>query len=253
MKHNNWAFLFFVLYASCAQALSEKTCTKYNLGWHFYCEKPKEEIAAEASLPVTPKEQLTAIQQKLDDLRITAVMQPTQENIVAYVTFQQEQLERASHFSDAWSKMLWQRPDLDLTISSPVSSVGKQAWMDTRQEEIRKALLSLHERYGIFFVYSSTCPYCHRYSPILKSMQNSYQLSIFPISKDGGILPEWPESVKNTGQLGVLGLEDSPVPATLLFDKVSGQVTQVGYGILSESELAERLYTLTKVGDDHAH
>jgi hypothetical protein len=42
------------------------------------------------------------------------------------------------------------------------------------------------------------------------------------------------------------------VPATVLFDKETRQIIPVGFGVLSHSDLEERIYAITKleVGDD---
>ena len=73
-----------------------------------------------------------------------------------------------------------------------------------------------------------------------------------PISMDGGGLPEWPNFMVNNGQITKMGITETSVPQTVLFDKDSRQVIPVGTGVLSHSELEERIYAITKleVGDD---
>jgi hypothetical protein len=56
----------------------------------------------------------------------------------------------------------------------------------------------------------------------------------------------------NKGQISKMGIEVEAVPATILFDKTTKRVMPVGFGVLSHSDLEERIYAVTKleVGDD---
>ncbi len=72
-----------------------------------------------------------------------------------------------------------------------------------------------------------------------------------PVSMDGGSLPDWQQSVVNKGQVEKMGLESSAVPATVLFDKENKQFIPVGFGVLSHSELEERIYAITKLEVGH--
>ena len=104
-------------------------CGERKLGQWFYCVKPKP---AEASPSATPEPQMSAaeriatISKQLDELKARAILEPTEANVIAYVRFQREQLDRASTFSDTWQRALWQNPDLDYTLQRPVSTVGKR-------------------------------------------------------------------------------------------------------------------------------
>jgi conjugal transfer pilus assembly protein TraF len=163
----------------------------------------------------------------------------------AYMEYQQEQINRASLFSDAWRRALWKTPSLDYLQQRPASSIGKQAWTDERNNEIEKVVRNLNKRYGIFFVFKSSCNFCHTYSPVLKSFSEKYGLKIIPISLDGGILKEWPKTLKENGQLHKLGIEIKQVPATILFDNLKKQVVPIGYGVMTHDQLKERIYVLT--------
>ena len=105
-------------------------CGERRLGQWFYCERPK----AKPSTPQAPAQpqqsstaQLKAITRQLDELKARAILEPTEANVIAYVRYQREQLDRASTFSDTWQRALWQNPDIDYTLQRPVSTVGKRA------------------------------------------------------------------------------------------------------------------------------
>ena len=109
----------------------ELYCEKRKLGYWFYCTKPKQLEADETqTLPpevqTSASEQLDAVTKELRELKAKAILQPTRENVIAYIRFQREQLDRASLFSDVWQRAIWQQPDLDYTLERPVSTLAKR-------------------------------------------------------------------------------------------------------------------------------
>src|SRR3546814_3898700 len=128
-------------------------CAERRLGQWFYCSKPRATEPEKQAVPVPSSavERMSAITRQLDELKARAILDPTEENVIAYVRFQREQLDRASTFSDTWHSALWQNPDLDYTLQRPVSTVGKRAWLDNRRAEREAVLASLSKRYGLFY------------------------------------------------------------------------------------------------------
>ncbi|MFC1659635.1 conjugal transfer protein TraF [Pseudomonadota bacterium] len=239
-------------------------CESRGLGWHFYCDvkkespkKEKEKInkpqVEQKTSKLSPTEELEQIQQKLEELKAMAILYPTEANMKAYMKYQQEQVNKASLFSDSWRRTLWSNPELDYLQQRPGSAIGKQAWTDERNKDIDKVIFNLNKRYGIFFIFKSTCNFCHAYSPILKSFSEEYNLKIIPVTLDNGTLPEWSKTLRDTGQLNRLGIQIEQVPATILFDNLNKQVIPIGYGIMTQDELKERIYVLTtmKPGEDY--
>jgi hypothetical protein len=91
-------------------------CDERKLGTWFYCNseeakrKARERAKQQQPAPSVPAvERMAAITRQLDELKALAVLEPTQENIVNYIRFQREQLDRASTFADVWGPAA-QRP-----------------------------------------------------------------------------------------------------------------------------------------------
>ena len=259
MRQNKVWWLLVVWWVGWAASAQGYDCEVQQLGWHFYCEE-EEEAPETAHQPPQPantapsnaRAQLEAIQEELEDLKAKAVLDPSPDNIRAYIAFQQQQLERASLFAQSWQRTIWQHPELDYTLKRPVSSVAKQAWLDERKQRTEAALASLPERYGVFFFFQGDCGYCHAYSPILKRFAERHGLHVMAVSIDGGRLPDWPDAVRDRGQAAAFGVKGQGVPATLLYDNHTQNVLPIGFGVLTEQQLAARIFTLTKmeVGDD---
>src|SRR3546814_8128889 len=64
------------------------------------------------SSDLAASERLASISKELDELKARAILEPSEENVTAYIRFQREQLDRASMFSDVWQRSMWQNPDL---------------------------------------------------------------------------------------------------------------------------------------------
>ncbi|MBS0638141.1 MAG: conjugal transfer protein TraF [Verrucomicrobia bacterium] len=242
-------FMYFVILSLLPSlVVAKEICEKQNLGWHFYCDptKTKEKALTQEQEVQLAKEELSAIKQRLEDLKIAAVINPTTENLTNYMAFQNEQMNRAGAFSKKWQEIVWQTPSLDSLVKNPISTVGNEVNSEIKRKGIQKTLAHLNERYGLFFFYSSKCVYCLKFSSIIKTFAAHHNLEVMAVSMDGGILPEWPTSVVNSGQAEKLGMAGKPVPAVILFDAKAKRIIPVGFGLLTIDQLEERIFRLTQ-------
>jgi conjugal transfer pilus assembly protein TraF len=229
-------------------------CKERRLGTWFYCEKPKEAPRTTAAPQASARDRLAAISTSLEELKARAILEPSPENVTAYVRFQREQLDRSSMFADVWQRALWQDPGLDYTLQRPVSTLGKRAWIDQRKGDRDLVMAQLSQRYGVFYFYASSCGACDIFSPILKAVSDKYGLSVLAVSMDGGPSAVFPGYMVDSGQYERLGMgTDRQVPALVLFDSVTKQPMPIGYGILSQDEIMDRVFQLTQVaaGSDY--
>jgi conjugal transfer pilus assembly protein TraF len=228
-------------------------CRQRKLGTWFYCDRPKPPASDRQAAPTAPAaERLAAIGRQLDELKAKAILDPSEENVTAYIRFQREQLDRASTFSDQWQRTIWQNPDLDYTLQRPVSTLGKRAWLDNRTAEEEQALARLSERYGIFYFYAQSCGACDIFAPILKALAEKSGLSVVAVSMDGGPNKTFPNYVVDVGQYARMGLTSRATPALVLFDTATKRPIPIGTGILTADEIRTRIFTLTNtnVGSD---
>ncbi|MGW8281534.1 conjugal transfer protein TraF (plasmid) [Sphingomonas aurantiaca] len=229
-------------------------CGERRLGQWFYCERPKAKPStpqASAQPQQSSTAQLKAITRQLDELKARAILEPTEANVIAYVRYQREQLDRASTFSDTWQRALWQNPDIDYTLQRPVSTVGKRAWTDNRSATRDQVLSRLGQRYGMFYFFAQSCAACEVFSPILRSVADSHRITVMAVSTDGGPSRQFPNYVVDSGQRQRMGVPLA-TPALVLFDTVTRKTVPVGFGVMSADEVMERIFMLTnsKVGSD---
>ena len=230
-----------------------------SLGWHFYCDRredsreaqPAPPPVAEPAKPAT--ERIQEMRKALEEARAEAILDPTRENVTAYLRLQQETLQRAAAFSDAFRRTVWATPELDYTLRRPVGALAKQVWSDQRRGARDAALARLGERYGLIYLGHAGCAGCKVFGPLLRAFAQRHNLDVLAVSLTGEALEGWPEAVADQGRAARLGLAGAPSPALVLFDTVTRRVVPVGFGIMAEDEMAERIFALTALepGNDY--
>ena len=232
------------------------------LGWHFYCDREEErqpEPPRASPLPAPPgaadtpsaTERILALRKALEETRAEAILDPTPENVTAYLRLQQETLRKAAAFSDAFRRTVWATPELDYTLTRPVGALAKQVWSDQRRQARDRALASLKDRYGLIYLGHAGCAGCKVFGPLLRAFATRHGLDVLAVSLTGEALDGWPEAVADNGRAARLGLADAPVPALALFDTALRRVLPVGFGVMAEDEMAERIFALTALEPGH--
>ena len=233
-----------------------------SLGWHFYCDRTEREEPQPAEpAPAPPSvvderpamERILELRRALEEARAEAILNPTTENVTAYLRLQQETLQRAAAFSDAFRRTVWATPELDYTLRRPVGALAKQVWSDERRGARDAALARLGERYGLIYLGHAGCAACKVFGPLLRAFAQRHNLDVLAVSLTGEALEGWPEAVADQGRAARLGLAGAPSPALVLFDTVTRRVVPVGFGVMAEDEMAERIFALTALepGNDY--
>ena len=220
-------------------------------GWHWYEdreredeEKPLKQKRPNASHSQTPTEKIEAQRKVLEQKLHTAIVAPTRENVIAYIIAQKALMDQSQRFSESWQRVVMTTPALDETLVHPVDQNARHVYYQTRNQEITKRIKALAQEYGLFFFFKGNCPYCHHFAPIVKHFAKKHGWSVLPISLDGGMIPEFPNAKRDNGMAA--RLQVSHVPALIAFHSGSGQMIPLAYGMVSESEIEERIDVLTR-------
>ena len=220
------------------------------LGTWFYCDKPKARPRTRTDSQASQQsaaDQMKAITAQLDELTARAVLEPTTEHVTAYISFQRQQLDRASTFSDVWQRAIWQNPGLDYTLQRPVSTLGKRAWLDNRTADRASVMQRISQRYGVFYFYAQSCAACEVQAPILKSVADMNGLHVQAVSTDGGPNRVFPNYLVDSGQMARMGLTSRATPTLVLFDTVTRRPIPIGTGLMAADEIMDRIFTLTNI------
>ena len=252
--------LLSILSATQAEAREWRSWCGANaspLGWHFYCDrderKDEEPQTEQAPKTKSARERILSTRKALEEARAQAILEPTPENVTAYLRLQQEALQSAAVFSDVFRRAVWANPDLDYTLRRPVGALAKKLWSEERRAERDAALAGLGERYGLIYLGSDKCPACRIFGPLLRAFALRHGLEVLAVSTTGSALEGWPEAVPDNGRAARLGIKAPALPAVFLYDTKKKRAIPVSYGLVAEDQLAERIFALTarEVGSDY--
>ena len=227
-------------------------------GWHWYefLPLPEEEDPTQAQeqapqakvtapAPKTPSELVKAYREELENRLHRAWVDPTHKNIKAYQEMQKDMMDRSKVFSHTWLQTVFQNPELDHTLVSPVNQQARHLQLDLEKDRTRKTIKSLSEENGLFFFFAGDCPHCHTFAPVVKRFSELYGWNVIAISVDGGSLPEFPDAQSDNGLFKAW--EVKVLPSLYAVNPATKTVIPVAYGVTAMDEMENRIMTL--VGD----
>lgn len=219
-------------------------------GWFWYRDPPPSKTRPAPKVPTTPARprelaDFEAMQQRLETLKRVAVMNPTDDNLMAYMRFQRMVMDRSQVFADRWQRLVWREPSLDYASEGrPTNTLAIAAFDDRQKERDTAAVRQLATTHGLVFVFRSDCPFCHRFAPVLKRFAQTHGLTVLAVSLDGGTLPEYPGARPDNGIAARLNAR--AVPALYLTQPSRREFRPVGFGLMSDTDLLERIAALAR-------
>jgi conjugal transfer pilus assembly protein TraF len=232
-------------------------------GWHFY-DDPAPQVSPEPPKleppkPEPPKPQapqaephgakppelaeFEELQKRLEEYRHIAVIRPTEANVRRYMELEARVVRQAAHFADVARRLAWAHPELDMTLEGrPVNARAIEAFDREQAAQRASQVSALAATHVLFFFFRSDCPYCHAFAPTLHAFEAAYGLQVVPISVDGGALPPFAAYRRDNGIAAALDV--TQVPAVFLAEPRTGSIAPIGFGVLSESQLLERIATV---------
>ena len=216
-------------------------------GWFWYRDPPAAapRPAPPASKPPRELVEFEAMQKRLEDLKRVAVMNPTDANLTAYMRYQRMVMDKSEHFAERWQRLVWTVPDLDYGLSGrPTNAMAINVFDEQQRERQAQTIKSLAATHGLIFVFRGDCPHCHRFAPILKRFEQEFGFTVLAISMDGRAIPEYPNARPDNGMAARLNA--TAVPALYLTAPATRQIVPVGFGVMSMTDLVERIAALAQ-------
>ncbi|MBI2224938.1 MAG: conjugal transfer protein TraF [Betaproteobacteria bacterium] len=218
-------------------------------GWFWYRDPPAPAKPPTASPPPPSRRpelvEFESMQQRLDELKRVAVMNPTDTNLLAYMRYQRFVMNKSEFFAARWQRLVWTVPELDYGLTGrPTNSMAIGAFDEQQRDRQAQVVRNLAATHGLLFIFRSDCPYCHRFAPILKRFEQEFGMMVFPVSLDGRGLPEYPNPQLDNGI--ATRLNASVVPALYLTAPSKRQIRAVGFGVMAMTELVERIAALAQ-------
>ncbi|MFY9512780.1 MAG: conjugal transfer protein TraF [Rubrivivax sp.] len=232
-------------------------------GWHFY-EDPEPEAEIRPATPPpkpSPSSSKTSparapelveferLQKRLEEFRNIAIMRPTEANVRRYMELESKVVARASTFADVAQRVAWSTPELDPTLQGrPVNAKALEVFERQQLLERSQSIAALGRDHVLFFFFRGDCPYCHAFAPTVEAFQVRHGIQVVAVSIDGGPMPGFPDARRDNGIATTLKV--SQVPAVYLAQPFTGRITPIGFGVLSEAQLLERISAVTAPGYD---
>jgi len=232
--------------------LSGPSETPSRRGWHFYddplAELPLKPLPKVSPRPVTPAirpelERFRQLQREVEEVRAIAIIRPTEENVRRYMELESRVVRNASQFADLAQRIAWANPNLDpSTQGRPVNASALEAYEESQVRTRGSTLAALANDHALIFFFRGDCGYCHKMAPLLTAFRQRYGFPLIAVSVDGGAIPSLPMARTDNGI--VRALKVAQVPAVFLAQPFTGRIVPVGFGVLSESQLVERIMAL---------
>jgi conjugal transfer pilus assembly protein TraF len=251
--------LWGILAVLCCSTALAQGALDYSSPWqcdqrrfHWYCDlddgvekaPDPQRLESAESEGARAVEALKKLREEVEQKRALAILKPSSENLRTYIVAQEALMDRASVFSDVWRRVIWANPDLNYQLRNPSNNAAIQVRDGQRNRREGETLAALAKEWGLFFIFRSDCPYCHRLAPTLKLLSDQYGITVFPVSLDGGGLPDFPRPARDNGMAGALGV--SVVPMVVLGNIKDRRLLPIGSGVLSAQDIVERIYILTQ-------
>ena len=227
-------------------------------GWFWYrpvpaaadeapAEEPAEEGGTSLYPPLTAKidaaAELERVRQQLAQKVARAVLQPSEENLLAYLEAVEEVLGRARLAADYHKRVLWRHPRFDRAVKRPSTSpLGALTWKRELKEDMDRSLRKLASTHGLYFFVSGSCPYCGVMAPAILSFARRHGFALIAVSLDGGAPAQFPNFERAPDLARELAV--ATVPAVFVVEGGTGAATPVLYGVASIEEIERRLYRL---------
>lgn len=231
-------------------------------GWHFYEPEPKKIKPRRKPEPIPmpvptvpvppPVEQGPAplsaawLRDNIQVYMDRAIDNPTPENVELVAYLQRLSLDKAERYAQAMVQVPMNNPALDEYARSPITAVQRDAAEDQMSAAKKYALAKLSQRVGLWYFFSSTCPYCARQDPILDRFQRKTGFNVLSISLDGGphasgVPKPYVVDQGHAQQLGVM-----TTPTLVVADTVTNELHNLAAGLRTNSEIESRLLDLGK-------
>ena len=163
-----------------------------------------------------------------------AVMTPSPQNVLDYLTMQDIARKKSLAFANTVSFVNQQNPQLSLADDYPIAAPGRVAKDRLQQQEIDKTLKASASEFALLYFLSHDCQFCQAQSQILSYFKQKY--------------PQW--------QVKEINIQTNPdlaaqfnvqtVPHILLVYKHSDKAFPVATGVHSMMEIELNLYRAIK-------
>jgi conjugal transfer pilus assembly protein TraF len=230
---------------------------KDDRGFHWYppekkVVKPvkKKPVEQQAAVPKPKRlQEITDakdLREEVDRRKRVAIMNPSPENMYAYLEGNKFIQDKAAMFTDVWRRTVWQNSDLDYNVRNPTANFAQVDIKQARTRAYDAQVKDLSKNNGLMFFFRGDCQYCKIQAPILQMVTRQYGFRVMAVSLDGGGMDEFPGAKVDNGISKIVSNGEGVlnVPALYLVSDDTKRVVPIGAGVLAMDEIVDRIRVL---------
>ncbi len=148
---------------------------------------------------------------------------------------------RASQVANLWQYNMVQNPDLDPSVTEPISSFGLQLASKVKDVNDKSMMSVIAEEGELVYFSRQDCTYCHQMAPLVQELARESKMRISVVSFDKECLTGFAECVTGdiATQTGAI-LQVGVVPA--LFLRIKPQTwIRVATGVVDQKTMHDRI------------
>lgn len=221
-------------------------------GWFWYEDRQKQIEKIEQSpspltvpdvnppIPLTATMEMEAIRKEIEESLNRAILDPSKENVMTYMTMQKQWIDQSAQFSQQWVKNLLTYPNLDARVmDAPVTQYGVQVHKQLAREEKERKIQALTETHGLFFFYEGNNKLSQAFSFVVKEFSKKYSWQVIGISCDGILIPGFEANHIDQGLVQRLGIEN--FPSLFLIDPNQRKHFPIAFGLASTDQIEKNI------------
>jgi len=205
-------------------------------GWAWYHDFEREAQEEKEE----PKDELVIIKSAKEDLEralAKAMLDPTKENVYAYMNLQKQWSDQARNFSKSWQYNLLGHPEVASLLPTTQYGVRVRKEIDakTRSELIK----GLAKENMLLFFYEGGNPFSKEFSKVVTMFRKLNKWEVKPVSVDGLLLNEFPQSIRDQSIAREMGVNF--FPALFLVHIRTQAAIPISYGMTTISQIEENI------------
>jgi len=215
-------------------------------GWYWHEQLQNEQEAQEQpEFQLAPQQQLQQIQQNFEDSKARAVLNPTLENVRAFLKTQKEMVDKASEFSRVAELAILSDSSLTYAGVNSNNAANNIAY-NLHKETTKQMLKDLSSDYGLLLFVKPDCPFSAEMRKVVTSIyiEHDFEFSEIEVMAETAITEATTAGNSNAELAARLGVER--FPSVYAYNPEQDLMIPLSYGLISVAELE---HNISKIND----
>ena len=241
-EENLMPFLLLLIGLLSAMASAEQPWfDRHSEGWFWYepiMEPEKEQDKLETQNAKLQPLSSAWIRGNIGQYLDKAIDHPSKENVSNYLYLDRLVKEKAERFAHVGKQVIEANPMLDENVRRPTSPAAAKIKDDMAYKAREWVLRKISRIVGLVFYYQGNCKLCHIQARTVQFLSMEYGFELIPVSTDGQLIPELPDSRTERSPPSTLNILTYPA---LFLMQPPNNIVLLRQGTTSLTALTERL------------